>query len=349
MEYRTLGATDVNVSLICLGTMNWGEQNTEKDAHEQMDYAVSRGVNFFDTAEVYPVPPREESHHRTESYIGNWLKKSGKRKDLIIATKVAGPNATNKYLREHGQMLKFDRKNIKYAVEGSLRRLQTDYIDLYQLHWPERKTNYFAQRHYEHDPHDTSTSIEETLEVMQELVKEGKIRHVGVSNENPWGISQFLKSSREKKLPRVQTTQNPYSLIMRQIDYGFSEMLIKEKVSLLVYSPLSMGTLTGKYLDGKLPPGSRFHYSNRNTARYNPPNAQPAISAYAKLAKKHGLDPAELAIAFVNSRPFVTSTIIGATSIAQLKTDIGSADVTLSAEIMKEIDGIYRSFPDPIG
>lgn len=349
MKKRTLGTTDIEVSEICLGTMNWGEQNTEADAHKQMDYAVSQGVTFFDTAEVYPVPPRKESAHRTETYIGNWLKKTGKRHDLVIATKVAGPNDANRYLRPHGERLKFDRKNIRLAIEGSLSRLQTDYVDLYQLHWPERKTNYFQNRHYVHDPDDQSTPIEETLAALQELVAEGKVRSIGVSNETPWGITEFLRISREKRLPRIQSTQNPYSLIMRQIDFGLSEILIKEQVSLLVYSPLAMGVLTGKYLGGVLPVGSRFHYSSRNHPRYNPPNAQPAIEAYVKLAKKYSVDPAQMAIAFCLSRRFVTSTIIGATTLEQLKTDIAAADLTLDSALYAEIEALYAQYPDPIG
>lgn len=348
MKKRKLGTSDLSVTEICLGTMNWGEQNSEKEAHEQMDYAVAHDVNFFDTAETYPVPPREESHHRTETYIGNWLKKTGKRKDLIIATKVAGPG-NNTYLRPDRKPLKFDKKNIKYALEGSLKRLQTEYVDLYQLHWPERKTNYFQTRHYTHDPDDSSTPIEETLEVLQELIKEGKVRYAGVSNENPWGLNEFLRLAREKGLPRIVSTQNPYSLIMRQIDFGLSEILMKEHVSLLVYSPLSMGVLTGKYLGGKVPKGSRFDYSDRNHPRYNPPNAQPGIKAYVELARKYNMDPAQLAIAFTLSRPYVASSIIGATSVEQLKTDIGAADLVLTSELLKEIEEIYKQYPDPIG
>lgn len=349
MKTHQLGTTNIDVSEICLGTMNWGEQNTEKEAHDQMDYAVEHGVNFFDTAEIYPIPPREESHNRTEIYIGNWLKKTGKRKDLIIATKVAGANDTNRYLRPDRKRLKFDKKNIKLAIEGSLKRLQTDYVDLYQLHWPERKTNYFGKRLYEHDENDTSTPIEETLEALQEIVKEGKVRHVGLSNETAWGVTEYLRLSREKGLPRMQSIQNPYSLIMRQYEISLSEITMKENVSLLVYSPLAMGVLTGKYLGGALPKGSRFDYSNRNHPRYNPESAQPAIKAYVDLAKKHTLNPAQLAIAFVAAQPFVTSTIIGATSIEQLKTDIEAADVKLTPEILKEIAAHYARYPDPIG
>lgn len=349
MKKHPLGTTDLSVSEICLGTMNWGEQNSEQDAHEQMDYAVAHEVNFFDTAEVYPVPPREESHNRTETYIGNWLKKTGKRKDLIIATKVAGANDTNMYLRSDRKRLKFDKKNIKLAIEGSLKRLKTDYVDVYQLHWPERETNYFGKRLYQHDEHDTTTSLEETLEALKEIVTEGKVRHIGVSNETAWGVNEYLRLSREKGLPRIQSIQNPYSLIMRQYEISLSEITLKEKVSLLVYSPLAMGVLTGKYLGGALPKGSRFDYSNRNHPRYNPAHAQPAIQAYVYLAKKHNLDPAQLAIAFVASQPLVTSTIIGATTLEQLKADIGAADVTITPEIQAEIAALYAQYPDPIG
>lgn len=246
MRYRKLGTTDIEVSIICLGSMNWGEQNTEKDAHEQLEYAFSQGVNFIDTAEIYPIPPHGESQGRTETYIGNWLKKSGKRKNLIIASKVAG-RSNNTNIR-NGEVPCFNRKNIRIAIEGTLRRLQTDYLDLYQLHWPDRNTNFFGKRGYVHDPKDKSIPIEETLEAMQELIKEGKVRNIGVSNETAWGIMQYFRFYREKKLPRIQSIQNPYSLIMREYETALAEISIKEQLSLLVYSPLSFGVLTGKYL-----------------------------------------------------------------------------------------------------
>lgn len=346
MEFRKLGTTDLNVSLICLGSMNWGEQNTEADAHAQLDYAISQGINFIDTAEIYPIPPNKESQGRTETYIGTWLKKRGKRDDLIIASKVGGRGDLT-YIR-NGETPIFDRKNIRYAIEGSLKRLQTDYLDLYQLHWPDRQTNYFGKRGYVHPQKDTSVPIEETLEVLQELVKEGKVRHIGLSNETAWGVMEFLRLSKEKNLPRIQSIQNPYSLIMREFETALAEICIKEQVSLLVYSPLSMGVLSGKYLGGVHPKGSRFDYSSRNEMRYNPPHAQEPIRKYVELAKKHGLDPAQMALAFVNSRPFVTSNIIGATSMEQLKSDIGSIDVKLSDEVLREIEALHTIHPNPI-
>ena len=347
MKYRKLGTTDIDVSLICLGSMNWGEQNTEKDAHEQLDYAISQDVNFIDTAETYPIPPHADSQGRTETYIGNWLKKTGKRKDLIIASKVAG-RSDNTYIR-NGEIACFDRKNIRIAIEGSLKRLQTDYIDLYQLHWPDRNTNYFGKREYVHDQNDKTVPIEETLEALDELIKEGKVRYIGVSNETAWGIMQYFRLHREKELPRIQSVQNPYSLIMREYETALAEISIKEKLSLLVYSPLSFGILTGKYLRGKLPKGSRFDYEKvRSVSRYNPPYIQDTVELYVNLAKKHGLNPAQMALAFVNSREFVTSTIIGATSLEQVKTDIASVDITIPDEVLEEIQKIHVQHPNPI-
>lgn len=347
MEYRKLGITDLKVSVICLGSMNWGEQNSEKDAHEQLDYAISQGVNFIDTAEMYPIPPHANSQGRTETYIGNWLKKRGKRKDLIIASKVAS-NSQNTYIRK-GKAPRLDRKNIKIAIEGSLKRLQADYIDLYQLHWPDRNTNYFGQRGYTHDPKDKAVSIEETLFAMSELVKEGKIRYIGVSNETAWGVMEYFRQFSLKGLPRIQSIQNPYSLIMREYETSLAEFSMREKLSLLVYSPLAHGVLSGKYLGGKIPKGSRFDYSGgRNASRYNPSHAQTAIKAYVDLAKKHGLDPAQMALSFVNSREFVTSTIIGATSMKQLTVDIASIDLKLSKEVLQEIEQIHLIHPNPI-
>jgi aryl-alcohol dehydrogenase-like predicted oxidoreductase len=347
MKYRKLGTTNIDVSIICLGSMNWGEQNTEKNAHEQLDYAISQDVNFIDTAEIYPIPPHAQSQGRTESYIGNWLKKTGKRKDLIIASKVAG-RSDNDYIR-NGETPCFDKKNIRIAIEGSLKRLQTDYIDLYQLHWPDRNTNYFGKRGYINNPNEKTVSIEETLEALLELIKEGKIRYIGVSNETAWGIMQYFRLHREKHLPRIQSIQNPYSLIMREYETALAEISIKEKLSFLVYSPLSFGVLTGKYLGGVRPKGSRFDYEKvRNVARYNPEHIQNTVKLYVNLAKKHGLDPAQMALAFVNSREFVTSTIIGATSLEQLKADIGSVNVKLSDEILKEIQKIHVQHPNPI-
>ncbi len=346
MLYTTLGTTSLKISRICLGSMNWGEQNTESDAHEQLDYSISVGINFIDTAEIYPIPPRKESQGSTETFIGSWLQKRKKRDDLIIASKVGGRGDLT-YIRG-GETPRFDRKNIRFAVEGSLKRLQTDYIDLYQLHWPDRETNYFGKRGYVHNSNDQSVPIEETLTALQELITEGKIRHIGVSNETAWGVMEFIRLHREKGLPRIQSIQNPYSLIMREYETALAEISIREQVSLLVYSPLSMGVLTGKYLNGAMPKGSRFDYTKRNLDRYNPPEAQEAIAAYVALAKKYKIDPAQMAISFVTRQPFVTSTIIGATSLPQLKADISAIDIHLPDELIAEMETIHKRLPNPI-
>ena len=347
MQYRPLGTTNLKISVICLGTMNFGEQNTEQDAHEQLEYAVGQGVNFIDTAEMYPIPPNANSQGRTETYIGNWLKKSGKRNDVIIASKIAS-NSPNTYIR-NGEIPHPNKIQTKVAIEGTLKRLQLDYIDLYQIHWPDRKTNYFGSRGYSHDEKHISTPIQETLEALAELIKEGKIRHIGISNETAWGVMEYFKQSRAHNLPRIQTIQNPYSLLMREYETALAEISIREKLSLLVYSPLAHGVLSGKYVGGIIPKGSRFDYSGgRNSERYNPAHAQPAIVSYMKIAKAHGLDAAQMALAFVNSREFVTSNIIGATSMEQLKADISSIDITLDNEVMQEIEKIHQIFPNPI-
>ena len=347
MKYKKLNGTDIDVSIICLGTMNWGQQNTEEQAHEQLDYAVAHDVNFIDTAEIYPVPPDPQKQGRTESYLGSWLKKSGKRKDLIIASKISPSSVirTRSYSGDHPPL---DRKHILEAIDGSLSRLNTDYLDLYQVHWPERKTNFFGVRGVEALGDDShAPSIEETLDALAEVVRSGKARYIGVSNETPWGITEYLRIAKEKNLPRIITTQNQYSLTNRTFEIGLSEICLHENIGLLAYSPLSMGVLTGKYLDGAKPAGARFTLFERNGARYNPPHVQDAARKYVELAKKSGLDPATLALAFVNGRSFVTSNIIGVTNLDQLKTDIESADIALSEDIMNEIAAIYRSHPDP--
>ncbi|OGK34751.1 aldo/keto reductase, partial [Candidatus Roizmanbacteria bacterium RIFCSPHIGHO2_12_FULL_38_13] len=299
-------------------------------------------------AESYPIPPNAKSQGRTETYIGNWLKKRGNRKDLIIASKAASRSETNSYIRG-GKKVRLDRKNIRYAIERSLKRLQTDYIDLYQLHWPDRETNYFGERSYKHVENDKPIPIEETLEALKELIDEGKIRYIGLSNETAWGVMEFFRLSSEKNLPRIQSIQNPYSLLMREYETALAEISIREKLSLLVYSPLAHGVLSGKYIGGKIPKGSRFDYSGgRNSERYNPLHAQTAIEAYVNVAKKHGFDPAQMALAFVNSREFVTSNIIGATSMEQLKSDIASIDLELDEEVLEEIENIQLEHPNPI-
>ncbi len=344
MIYKKLGRTDINVSLICLGTMTWGRQNTEAEGHEQMDYALERGVNFFDTAEMYAVPPNAETYGKTETIIGTWFQKTGNREKVVLASKIAGPGLG--WVRDGDN--KIDRKNILKAVEGSLTRLQTDYIDLYQLHWPNRGSNHFGQ-HWTYSPHFTHESVIdnfiEVLETMNEMVKAGKIRHIGLSNETAWGTMQWLRLAEERGLPRMASIQNEYSLLCRLFDGDLQEVALAEDCGLLAWSPLATGMLSGKYLKGKRPKGSRWTLLN------NPPRdnarSQEAVAAYMKVAKKHGLDVCQMALAFVNARPFVTTNIIGATNMDQLKTNIDSIDITLSTECLKDIETVRRQYPIP--
>jgi aryl-alcohol dehydrogenase-like predicted oxidoreductase len=345
METRRLGNTPLHVSLLCLGTMTWGQQNTEADAHEQLDYALAQGINFIDTAEMYPVPPRAETQGRTEAYIGTWLKARKNREQVILASKVAGPAARLAWIRGGTQRL--DRKNIESALEDSLRRLQTDYLDLYQLHWPDRNTNYFGKLGYEHDPNDISVPIEETLAVLDDLVKSGKVRYIGLSNETPWGVMQFISTAEQAGYPRVVSIQNPYSLLNRSFEVGLAEVAIREQVGLLAYSTLGFGMLTGKYANGQQPEGTRLTQWGEYFTRYSSPQAVAATDAYVALARQHGLTPAQMALAFVNSRPFLTSNIIGATSLAQLKENIASAQITLSPEVIAGIEAIHRQYSNP--
>ncbi|MDX1766381.1 MAG: NADP(H)-dependent aldo-keto reductase [Candidatus Saccharimonadales bacterium] len=343
MEKRSLGESGIEVPVICLGTMTWGQQNTEDEAHEQLDYAVDeRGLFFIDTAEMYPVPPEKEKQGLTETYIGNWLNKRGKRDDLIIASKV-GPS---RMVRSRQSTAKNDRKNIEEALAGSLERLQTDYLDLYQIHWPERNTNFFGKRGYEHFEGQKFTEIEHTLEVLGELQKDGKIKHIGVSNETPWGLMKYLQAHREEGLPKIVSIQNQYSLTNRTFEIGLSEMTMRENIAMLAYSVLNMGVLSGKYLDDARPPGARFTEWIHDSGRYNPRRSQEAIRRYVELARDNDLDPAQLAIAFAVSRQFVTSVILGATSMEQLTTDIDAVDVVLSDEILDGIEAIHDEFPD---
>ncbi len=346
MEYRKLGDTDVRVSAICLGTMTWGEQNTVKQASAQMDYAVSAGVNFFDAAEMYPVPPRAETQGRTESYIGEWLARRKRRDDIFLATKVSGRSDAVgdwKHLRGGPRL---SRAHIRQAVTDSLRRLQTDYIDLYQVHWPERTTNFFGQLGYLHKEQADLIPIAETLEALTELVTEGRVRHIGISNETPWGVAEYLRCARESGLSRVRSIQNPYNLLNRSFEVGLAEMAIREQVGLLAYSPLAMGTLSGKYLQGKRPAGARLTLFER-FQRYSNPRAVAATEAYVALALEHGLDPATMALAFINSRPFVTSNIIGATNLEQLQTNIASIEVQLADEVVAGIEEIHKRYSNP--
>lgn len=345
MKKNILGTSGLEVPVICLGTMTWGQQNTEEEAHQQLDYAVEeRGINFIDTAEVYPIPPEKKTQGLTETYIGNWLAKRGKRDDLIIASKVcvAGGLLQTRDTSD----VKFDRRNIVDALEGSLERLQTDYIDLYQIHWPERKTNFFGQRGYIHDASDTATPIHETVKVLKELVDSGKVRHIGVSNETSWGVHEFIRVAREYDLPMITSIQNQYSLINREFEIGLAEFSMRENIPLLAYSVLSMGVLTGKYLDGAQPKGARFTLSGRNSERYNTPESQQAIAAYVNLAQEHNLDPATMAIAYACSKEFVASVIIGASTMDQLKVCIDAGEITLSSEVIQGIESIHKKYPN---
>lgn len=346
MRYKTLGKTSLKVSLIGLGTMTFGEQNSEADAFAQLDVARARGVNLIDTAEMYPVPPRAETQGLTELYIGNWLAARGGRDKLIIATKAAGPVSGNRpgHIRE-GKTC-FDRKNLTAALNDSLRRLQTDYIDLYQLHWPDRTTNTFGQLGYPWPAEENSIAIEETLSILDDCVKAGKIRHIGVSNETPWGVSQFLQHSREKNLARIASIQNPYNLLNRTFEVGLSEFTRFEQVSLLAYSPLGFGVLSGKYLHKKRPANARLTLFERFT-RYSRDLVDIAVAEYVALARELGVTPVQLALAFVNQQPFVASNLIGATSVAQLEENLSSLDIQLNAEALALIDRIHLSNPNP--
>ncbi|WP_455217805.1 NADP(H)-dependent aldo-keto reductase [Kaarinaea lacus] len=344
MKYRKLGQTNTEVSQICLGTMTWGEQNSEAEAFSQLDVATSAGVNFIDTAELYPVPPRAETGTRTEQYLGNWLKKRGRRDDLIIATKVAGRSDWLPHIRDGN--LCFDRKNIQQALEGSLRRLKTDYIDLYQLHWPDRNTNYFGKLGYVNRSDEITIPIEETLRILDKQVQAGKIRHIGLSNETPWGVMEFLRLAEQHELARVVSIQNPYNLLNRSFEVGLAEVAHRENCGLLAYSPLGFGVLSGKYLGNHRPEKARITLFERFT-RYNNRESVLATQAYFDLAHQHGLDPAQMALAYVNSRPFLTSTIIGATTMEQLSDNLASIEMNLPEEVIEGIDAIHRQHPNP--
>lgn len=354
MQYRQLGSSDLNVSAICLGTMTYGDQNTEPEAHEQLDYALAQGINFIDTAEMYPVPPKAETCTRTETMVGNWLKNQSRDK-IILGSKVAGPRRNVSWIR--GGPSSLDRTNIRAAIDGSLKRLQTDYIDIYQLHWPERNVPMFGQ--YQFDPagefesgifnegeEKTWVSIHNQLETLAELVAEGKVRYIGLSNEHPWGVMEFLRLAKEYNLPRIASLQNGYSLMNRTMELGLSEIIYREKVGFLAYSPLAFGHLTAKYIDNPATQGRATLFTGY-AQRYTKHNVAPASKAYAELARQHGLTPTQLALSFVYHRWFVTSTIIGATSMAQLKENIGAWDVKLSAEVMQEIECLHLAMMNP--
>ncbi|MEB2846180.1 aldo/keto reductase [Rhizobiales bacterium RZME27] len=347
MKFNRLGRTDISVSEICLGTMTWGTQNTEAEAHAQMDYAVEQGVNFFDTAELYPTTPVSiETYGRTEEHIGTWLKKTGSREKIVLATKIAGGGRP--HIRD-GRPI--EAATIREAVDASLNRLQTDYIDLYQIHWPNRPHYHFRGawdfNAFEQDREKSVSGIAEKLETLDELVKAGKIRTIGLSNETAWGTMQYLRQAEEKGFPRVVSIQNEYNLLYRSFDLDMAEVSHHGDVGLLAYSPLAAGLLTGKYLGGARPAGSRATINDNLGGRLQP-HQEPAVAAYVALAKKHGIDPAQMAIAFCLTRPFMASVIIGATSMEQLKADIGAADITLSDDVLADIAKIHRQYPAPI-
>ncbi|WP_085315440.1 NADP(H)-dependent aldo-keto reductase [Derxia lacustris] len=355
MKFRKLGRTDLDVSLIALGSMTWGEQNTEAEAHAQIELALDLGVNFIDTAEMYPVPPRAETQGRTEQYIGSWLAANpARRAGIVLATKAAGPTrapagptkgpARPSHIR--GGRTNFTRVNLNEALNDSLKRLRTDYVDLYQLHWPDRSTNFFGQLGYTHVAEEDTVPILETLQALDELVRAGKIRHIGLSNETPWGLSQFLRHAEAAGLARVVGIQNPYSLLNRSFEVGLAEMAIREQVGLLAYSPLGFGVLSGKYLGGQKPAGARLSLFDR-FQRYSSENTERAAYEYVKAFRLAGIDPAQGALAYVNSRDFVTANIIGATTLEQLRADIESVDIVLPDDLLAALDGIHARWPNP--
>ncbi|MER0362240.1 NADP(H)-dependent aldo-keto reductase [Vibrio vulnificus] len=342
MQYTKLPHSTLELSKLCLGTMTFGEQNSQQDAFEQLDYAVAQGINFIDTAEMYPVPPKAQSQGLTEQFIGNWLSKSGKREKVLIATKIAGPRNVP-YIRDN---MSLNRRHIHTAIDDSLTRLQTDYVDLYQLHWPQRQTNCFGQLNYPYPDTQEEVTLIETLEALNELVKAGKVRYIGVSNETPWGVMTLLRLAEKHDLPRIVSIQNPYNLLNRSFEVGLSEISHYEGVQLLAYSPMAFGTLSGKYLDGARPKGARCTLFER-FQRYFTPQGLEATKAYVSLARDYGLDPAQMALAFVNQRPFVASNIIGATTLDQLKANIESLNVKLEDEVLNKIQQIGTIYSNP--
>mgnify|MGYP001172030793 FL=1 len=348
MKYRKLGTTDIDVSVICLGTMTFGEQNSQQDGYDQMDYALERGVNFFDTAELYAVMPRKETYGKTEEIIGSWFQQKKNRSKVILASKIASKTENDlTWIRDGAEKLGFDKKNMNAAIDASLQRLQTDYIDLYQLHWPERKVPKFGKLDFEYDPYDNEwTQIEEVLDNLNNLIKSGKIRYIGLSNETPWGVMKFLQVAKEKNLPRMMSIQNVYSLVNRVFDIANSEVSIRENCGLLAYSPLAGGRLSGKYINQQ-PTNARYTLWPSRFDRHHTVRGEKAIAKYVDLAKKYNIAPSTFANAYVNDRPFVTSNIIGATTIEQLRENIDSIDITLSNEILHEIEDIHLSDPNP--
>ncbi|MES3210729.1 NADP(H)-dependent aldo-keto reductase [Serratia ureilytica] len=344
MQYHRIPHSSLEVSVLGLGTMTFGEQNSEADAHAQLDYALAAGVNLIDTAELYPVPPRPETQGLTESYIGSWIKARGNREKIVLASKVSGPvRGTDSSIRPQQAL---DRKNIRAALDASLKRLNTDYLDLYQLHWPQRATNCFGKLNYQYTDDKATVTLLETLEALTELVRAGKIRYIGVSNETPWGVMRYLQLAEKHELPRIVSIQNPYSLLNRSFEIGLAEISQHEGVELLAYSSLAFGTLSGKYLNGAKPAGARNTLFTRFN-RYSGQQTQRAIAEYVALAKKHGLDPSQMALAFVRQQPFVASTLLGATSVEQLKINLDSLDVILDEDVLQALEEIHTRFTIP--
>ncbi|MGL1814117.1 UNVERIFIED_CONTAM: NADP(H)-dependent aldo-keto reductase [Serratia marcescens] len=344
MQYHRIPHSSLEVSVLGLGTMTFGEQNSEADAHAQLDYALAAGVNLIDTAELYPVPPRPETQGLTESYIGSWIKARGNREKIVLASKVSGPvRGTDSSIRPQQAL---DRKNIRAALDASLKRLNTDYLDLYQLHWPQRATNCFGKLNYQYTDDKATVTLLETLEALTEQVRAGKIRYIGVSNETPWGVMRYLQLAEKHELPRIVSIQNPYSLLNRSFEIGLAEISQHEGVELLAYSSLAFGTLSGKYLNGAKPAGARNTLFTRFN-RYSGQQTQRAIAEYVALAKKHGLDPSQMALAFVRQQPFVASTLLGATSVEQLKINLDSLDVILDEDVLLALEEIHTRFTIP--
>ena len=342
MNYKKLGNTELNVSTICLGTMTWGEQNTQNEAFEQMNYSLENGVNFWDTAELYAVPPKAETYGHTETIIGNWFEETKKRKDIILASKVGGPS--RKYMRNGENS--FTGKNLENALHGSLKRLKTDYIDLYQLHWPERNVNNFGRLGYEHKENDWN-KFEDVLDNLKKFIEDGKIRYVGLSNETPWGVMNYLQLAKDKDLPRMMSIQNPYSLLNRSYEVGLAEVSIRENIGCLSYSPLASGYLTGKYRNKQFPKGSRMERDFDFWTRYRKPNMEEAVEDYYKISQKFDLDMSQMSIKFCEVQDFMTSVIIGATTMEQLKTNVESVKVNLDSEVIKEINYVQKKYPNP--
>ena len=342
MNYKKLGNTDINVSTICLGTMTWGEQNTQSEAFEQMNYSLENGVNFWDTAELYAVPPKAETYGHTETIIGNWFEETKKRKDVILASKVGGPS--RKYMRNGENS--FTGKNLEDALHGSLKRLKTDYIDLYQLHWPERNVNNFGKLGYEHKENDWN-KFEDVLENLKKFIEQGKIRYVGLSNETPWGVMNYLQLAKDKSLPRMMAIQNPYSLLNRSYEVGLAEVSIRENIGCLAYSPLASGYLSGKYRNKQFPKGSRMERDFDFWTRYRKPNMENAVEDYYRISQKFELNMSQMSIKFCEVQDFMTSVIIGATTMEQLKTNVESVKVNLDSEVIKEINNVQKKYPNP--